>query len=117
LTGAFLLRALLSGLIVALVALVGRKSPGLGGLIASLPLVSTLGMIWLWRDTGNSELVADYVQSAFWYFLPSLPMFLVIPMLLRNGSSFWATLTAGCALTIVLYLLTSLVAARFGVRM
>ncbi len=113
----FAIRALISGLIVAAIALISRKSPGLGGLIASIPLVSTLGMIWLWRDTGDASLVADYVYSAFWYFLPSIPMFLLIPWMLRSGYGFWMALAAGIGLTLVLYLLTIGIAARFGVRL
>jgi hypothetical protein len=116
-TAAFLIRALLSGMIVAAIALIARRSPALGGLVASIPLVSTLGMIWLWRDTKDSELVADYVGSAFWYFLPSMPMFLLIPTLLRNGVNFWIALGAGCVLTILLYLITISIAARFGIRL
>jgi hypothetical protein len=111
------IRAILSGLLVATISLIARKSPGLGGLIASIPLVSTLGMIWLWRDTGDPKLVADYVYSAFWYFLPSIPMFLLIPWMLRSGHGFWLTLSAGIALTFILYLLTIGIAARFGVRL
>ncbi|MEK6637894.1 MAG: hypothetical protein AABY88_07395, partial [Pseudomonadota bacterium] len=63
-TLAFIIRALLSGMIVAAIALTAKRSPALGGLVASIPLVSTLGMIWLWRDTKDSALVADYVGSA-----------------------------------------------------
>ena len=115
-TAAFLIRALLSGMIVAAIAFIAKRSPALGGLVASIPLVSTLGMIWLWRDTKDSELVADYVGSAFWYFLPSMPMFLLIPALLRNGVNFWIALGAGCVLTVLLYLVTISIAARFGIR-
>ncbi len=116
-TAAFLIRALLSGVIVAAVALIAKRSPALGGLVASIPLVSTLGMIWLWRDTKDSALVADYVGSTFWYFLPSMPMFLLIPVLLRNGVNFWIALGAGCVLTVLLYLITISIAARFGIRL
>ncbi len=116
-TFAFVIRAFLSGLIVAAIALIARKSPTAGGLLASIPLVSTLGMIWLWHDTRDPKLVADYVGSTFWYFLPSMPMFLVIPAMLRAGQGFWTALTAGCALTIVLYLITVMIAARFGITL
>ena len=116
-TGALVVRAVVSGFLVALVALVARRSPGLGGLVASIPLVSTLGMIWLWADTKDNELVADYVGSAFWYFLPSMPMFLLIPALLRSGWAFWPALAAGCGLTILLYLMTVAIASRFGLTM
>jgi hypothetical protein len=116
-TIAFVIRALLSGLIVAAIGLMAKRSPAFGGLVASIPLVSTLGMIWLWRDTKDTELVADYVGSTFWYFLPSMPMFIVIPALLRHGVNFWMALSAGCALTILLYGITITIAARFGIRL
>ena len=116
-TLAFITRAILSGIIVAAIALLAKRSPAMGGLLASIPLVSTLGMIWLWRDTKDSELVANYVGSAFWYFLPSMPMFLIIPALLRHGVNFWISLGIGCVVTILLYLITISIAARFGVRL
>ncbi len=113
----FVFRAVISGILVALIAMLAKRSPGLGGMIASIPIVSTLGMVWLWRESQDSKLVAEYVESAFWYFLPSMPMFLLIPALLRNGTSFWVALAAGCVLTILLYLVTIMIAARFGVKL
>src|SRR4051812_37388918 len=97
-------KAALSGLIVAAVSEVSKRYPGLGGLIASLPLVSVLGMIWLWRDTQDSARMAAHSEATFWFVIPSLPMFLLIPAMLRHGYSFWAALAAGCALTLILYL-------------
>jgi hypothetical protein len=114
---ALAVRALLSGLIIALVALIARRSPAFGALVASLPLVSLLAMIWLWRDTHDPERLAAHVEATFWYVLPSLPMFLVIPAALRHGIGFWPAVLAGCALTFLLYLLTIGIAARFGVRL
>jgi hypothetical protein len=114
---AFAIRALLSGLIVAAVALIARKSPAFGALVASLPLVSLLGTIWLWRDTGDRVRVAAHVEATFWYVLPSLPMFLLIPALLRAGISFPIALVAGCALTILLYFATAAALARFGITL
>lgn len=114
---AFVLRALLSGLIVAAVALVARRSPAAGALIASLPLVSLLGMIWLWHDTRDPVRLAAHAEATFWYVLPSLPMFLAVPALLRHGVAFWPALLAGCALTVLLYLATVALAARFGVTL
>lgn len=85
---AFAVRALLSGLIIAAVAMLARRSPAFGALVASLPLISLLGAIWLWRDTHDPVRVADHLQATFWYVLPSLPMFLLVPALLRSG---WAS--------------------------
>jgi hypothetical protein len=111
------IKAALSGVIIATVSEVARRSPTLGALIVSLPLVSLLGILWLWRDTGDTERIAALTQSTFWYVLPTLPMFLLMPALLRHGVGFWATLAAGCALTIVLYLITVWLLAKFGVAL
>lgn len=110
-------KAALSGVIVATVAEVSKRYPGVGGLIASLPLVSVLGMIWLWRDTGDAERMASHAEGTFWFVLPSLPMFLMIPALLRRGVPFWPSLAAGCALTIALYVLTTWIGPRFGLKL
>jgi hypothetical protein len=112
----FAVRAILSGVIIALIAYVGRKAPALAALVASLPLISILGMIWLWRDTGDAKLLADHAEATFFFVLPSLPMFLLIPWMLRNGQAFWLSMLAGIVLTICLYQLTAMLAARFGVR-
>ena len=116
-TAAFITRALLSGIIVALIALIGRKAPAVAALVASLPLISILGMIWLWRDTGDSALLADHAEATFWYVLPSLPMFLIIPWLLRSEYGFWLALSVAVVITVLLYLVTIGIAARFGVRL
>jgi hypothetical protein len=99
------IKAALSGVIVMAVSEVARRSPGIGGLIASLPLISVLGIIWLWRDTKDIERIAGHSEATFWFVLPSLPMFLVFPVLLRYGINFWLALAASCALTMVLYAL------------
>lgn len=115
--GYLIFKALLSGLIVAVVSEVARRQPGFGALIASLPLVSILGMMWLWRDTQDAERLAAHAGATFWFVLPSLPMFLLIPMLLRRGVGFWPALLAGCLLTVALYLLMTWLGPRFGLRL
>ena len=111
------LKAGLSGILIAIISEVAKRYPGVGGLIASLPLVSLLGMIWLWRDKPDVANMADHVQATFWFVLPSLPMFLLIPALLRGGWSFWLALAAGCALTILLYAAMLWAAPRIGIRL
>jgi hypothetical protein len=110
------IKAILSGIIIAIVSEVARKAPGLGALIASLPLISVLGMIWLWRDTADPVRMADHATATFWYVLPSLPMFLLIPMLLKRGIGFWPALAAGCVLTILLYAGMSAGLLGFGIK-
>ena len=113
----FIIKVFVSALIVATVSEVAKRSPGAGALIASLPLVSVLGMIWLWRDTHDPVRMAAHAEATFWFVLPSLPMFLLVPLLLRQGLPFWPSLLTGLLATMILYLVTVWVAARFGVRL
>jgi hypothetical protein len=111
------LKAALSGIVIAAASEAARRAPTVGALILSLPLVSVLAFIWLWRDTGDTARIAATAQSTFWYVLPTLPMFLVVPALLRHGVGFWPALAAGCALTILLYLVTVWTLAKFDVSL
>jgi hypothetical protein len=111
------IKAALSGIIIAIVSEVAKRNPGFGALIASLPLVSLLGMIWLWRDKPDTANMAAHVEATFWFVLPSLPMFLVIPAMLRTGWNFWVALLVGCALTIALYLAMTVLGPRIGLKL
>jgi hypothetical protein len=110
-------KALISGIIIAAVSEIAKRSPGFGALVASLPLISVLGMMWLWHDKPDAANMADHASATFWYVLPSLPMFLLIPALLRHGVPFWLALFAGCALTVALYLAMMWIGPRFGLRL
>ena len=112
-----IIKAALSGVIVAIVSEVAKRYPGFGALVASLPLVSLLGMIWLWRDKPDVPNMAAHVEATFWFVLPSLPMFLVMPWMLRHGIAFWPTVLAGCTLTILLYLAMIWLGPRIGLRL
>lgn len=112
-----IIKALLSAVIIVAVSEIAKRSPAAGALVASLPLVSILGMIWLWRDTQDPVRMASHVGATFWFVLPSLPMFLLMPVLLRQGIGFWTALLAGCALTVLLYLAMLWIGPRFGLRL
>lgn len=112
-----LVKAAISGVLIALISETAKRWPGVGALIASLPLVSILGMIWLWRDKPDAATMAAHAEATFWYVLPSMPMFLLIPALLRRGTSFWTALGGGCVLTVGLYLAMVWAAPRLGVKL
>ena len=95
---------------------VSRRNPNIGGLIASLPLISIFAFIWLWRDTSDSERIAAQAEATFWYIFPSIPMFLALPAMLRSGVGFWTALSISCALTLALYLATMWVLPRIGIN-
>ena len=113
---ALVAKALLAGAMIAAISELGRRLPATAAIVASLPLVSVLGMIFLWHARPDAENMAVHSAATFWYVLPSLPMFLVIPVMLRSGAGFWFALIAGCVLTVVLYLAMVHFGPKLGLR-
>ncbi len=110
-----IIKAVLSGVIIMIVSEVSRRNPSFGGLIASLPLISIIAFIWLWRDTSDTETIAAQAEATFWYIFPSIPMFLALPAMLRSGLGFWIALSLSCVLTLILYSVTMWLLPRVGI--
>src|SRR5258708_38578133 len=88
----YVVKVLLTAAVVVAIAEFAKRSTFWGAAIASLPLTSVLAFVWLYLDTGNAQRVGDLSQSIFWLVLPSLTLFLVLPLLLRSGVAFWLSL-------------------------
>jgi hypothetical protein len=111
------IKAAISGVIVAAVSEIARRYPGWGGLVASLPLTSLLAMLWLWRDSGDAERVAELSASTIWFIIPSIPLFIALPLLLRSGLGFWLSMGLVIAGTLALYALMFWAAPRIGIKL
>ncbi len=112
-----LIKAAISGAIVAAVSEIARRYPGWGGLVASLPATSLLAMLWLWRDTGDPERVAELSASTIWFIVPSLPLFIALPLLLRSGVGFWSAMAIVVAGTLALYAIMFWAASKLGLKL
>jgi hypothetical protein len=112
-----IIKAAVSGVIVAAVSEIARRYPGWGGLVASLPLTSLLAMLWLWRDGGDPERVAELPMGTLWFIVPSLPLFIALPLLIRSGVGFWASMVIVVAGTLALYALMFWAAPRLGLKL
>ena len=113
----YIVKLIVSAGIIVLISELSKKLPLLASLVASLPLVSVLGMIWMYGEKVEVEKIAAHSVGTFWYVLPSLPMFLVMPLMLRKGLSFPTSLGLGIALTGVLYFTMTKVLAKFGMHL
>jgi F0F1-type ATP synthase assembly protein I len=107
---------LLTAAMVVLVSEAAKRSDKLGGLIAALPLVTVLTLIWLYVEKQPAEKIANHAWYTFWYVLPTLPMFLVFPALLQR-LGFWPTLLACVLITVACFGLLALALRRFGIEL
>lgn len=98
-----LLRAAISGVIVALASEAARRSTLLGAVIVSLPLTSILTIVWLYRAEGDTDEIASLSWSILWIVVPSLVFFVALPLLLRAGVAFWPSLLVACGATAAAY--------------
>lgn len=105
----------ISAFVILLVNKVQLVNDRLSALLIALPLTSLLAMIWMHHAGQSSQRLANHAEGTFWFVLPTLPMFLVFPWLLRHGWGFWAALAANCVMTVALFWLTVIVLRRFGV--
>lgn len=106
----------LTALVVVAISELAKRSDKLGGLVAALPLVTILALIWLHVENQSQEKIANHAWYTFWYVLPTLPMFLAFPALLpRLG--FWLTLIVCVALTVLCFGLFALAVRRFGIEL
>jgi hypothetical protein len=108
-------KLLLSALIIVLVTKIQLVSDRLSALLIALPLTSLVAMAWMHQAGQSSERLANHAEGTFWFVLPTLPMFLIIPWMLRNGWSFWTTIAANCLLTTAFFWITVIVLRRFGI--
>lgn len=113
----YIVKLLISALVIVTVSEFSKRSSFAGGLLASLPLVSILAMTWLWVDTRDAAKVSALSGSIFWLVVPSLLMFVALPLLLKRGLAFpWAM---GTSILVMLagYGLMLLALNRFGVKL
>jgi uncharacterized membrane protein (GlpM family) len=112
----YLLKVLISALVIVTVTELSKRGGTFwGGLLASLPLTSLLAFIWLYAETRNATRVAALSWSILWLVIPSLTLFIALPLLLKRATGFAVALTISVALMVGAYLVTAAVLKRFGV--
>lgn len=111
----FLIKTVVSALVIAGVSELTKRSPMLASVLASLPLTSLLAFVWTYRESGTDAVLA-LSTGIFWMILPSLVLFLALPLLVKTGLKFYPALGVSCALTALVYAGYAALLGRFGVR-
>jgi hypothetical protein len=111
----YALKVALSALLIVAISEIAKRSTGLAALLAALPLTSLLAFIWLHVEGAPPEKIADLSSQIFWLVLPSLLLFLLLPLLLKQGLGFWLSLGISAATTAGCYLALLPLLRRMGV--
>lgn len=104
--------AITAGMVI-LISEVAKRSDRLGGLIAALPIVTVLVLIWMKLENQDSQKISNHAWYTFWYVVPTLPMFLAFPILYQRYG-FWPSLAICCVMTILIFLMWAALLHHFG---
>lgn len=110
------IKYLITAAVVVLISEVAKRSDKLGGLVAALPMVTFLALIWLYVEKQPAEKISNHAWYTFWYVVPTLPMFLAFPFL-HDRIGFWATLGVCALITVVCFVLFAWGVKQFGIEL
>ena len=113
---AFLLKTLVSALMIAVASEAVKRSTLLAALIISLPLTSILSIIFAAHEGKTHEELATYSMGIFWFVFPSLVFFVVLSILLRFQWSLLYALGGSVATTVLTYHLWMRLLGVFGIK-
>ncbi len=109
------LKLAITAVLIVVISEIGKRSSVMAAILASIPLVSVLAMIWLYVDTKDVEKISSFATSVFWLVLPSLILFVTLPLMLNRGVGFYLSLSVSIALTVLGYLAMLQLLKRFGI--
>ena len=113
----YLIKLFLSAGVIVAVTEIAKRNNAAASIIHSLPLTSLLAFIWLYSETKDSALIGRHAFGTFWFVLPTLPMFIMMPWLIKKLGGFWPALIVGIIITVALYALTMRLLKVAGVNL
>lgn len=113
----YIFKIIVTTALVVLISEIAKRSSLIGAILASLPLVSVLAMMWLYIDTSDVEKVSTLSSSIFWLVIPSLVLFLLLPVLLKTGLNFYLSMSLSVVATIVSYWMMIVILNYYGIKL
>lgn len=112
----YIAKIFISALLIVLISEISKKSSLFGAIIASVPLVSLLAIIWIYIDTKDIEQISSLSKNIFWLVLPSLVFFIVFPLFLKYQLNFYLSLFSSLFIMFACYLLMIKLLSAFNIK-
>ena len=113
----YLVKLMTTTVLIVVISEIAKRSSFVGAILASIPLVSVLAMIWLYIDTKDVSKISVLSTSVFWLVIPSLALFVSLPVLLKQGINFYLSISISIIITIICYWLMLYVLNYFGIKL
>lgn len=115
--GYYLVKIAITTILIVVISEIAKRSSFVGAILASVPLISVLAMIWLYIDTKDVSKVSALSTSVFWLVIPSLALFITLPILLKNGINFYLGIGISIVVTIACYWLIVTILNYYGIKL
>ena len=112
----YILKLIITAVLIVLISEISKRNSLFGALLASIPIVSVLGMFWLYIDTKNIEKISNLSMGIFWLVLPSLVLFLILPVFLKQGMNFYFSIMLSILITAGFYALMIFLLGVFNIK-
>lgn len=113
----YVVKIVVTSLLIVLIAEISKRSSFWGAVLSSIPLISVLAMIWLYIDTKDIGKISALCTGVFWLVLPSLPLFIILPVLLREGVGFYPALLISIGVIVMFYWGMVSVLGHYGIKL
>ena len=113
----YIIKIIISAILIFFISEIGKRNSFVGGLLASIPMISLVAFCWIYIDTKESSKIIDLSYSIFWLVLPSLVLFIILPILLKYGFNFYLSLVISIFLTICCYWLMIFLLNIIGIKL
>ena len=113
----YLVKIVITTILIVMISEIAKRSTLAGAILASIPLVSVLAMFWLYIDTKDVNKVSTLASSVFWLVIPSLALFVTLPLLLKQGLNFYLSIGVAIGITVMFYFLMLSILSHFGVKL
>ena len=112
----YIIKLVITTFLIVLISEIAKRNSLMGAMLAAIPLVSILAMIWMYLDTGDSKSAVDFSNSIVWLIVPSMTLFISFPILIKKGVSFYPSLFISVAMTIFAYYSVIYLLEKLGIR-
>ena len=115
--GYYLVKIAVTTILIVVISEIAKRSSFIGALLASIPLVSVLAMTWLYIDTRDTGKVSELASSVFWLVIPSLALFITLPILLKYGFNFYVSMSVSIIVTVLCYWAMIVILNHSGIKL
>ncbi len=113
----YITKLIITTVLIVLISEIAKRSSLAGALLAAIPLVSILAMTWMYVDTNNSVSAVEFSNRIVWLITPSMTLFILFPLMIKKGLSFYPSMFISVVMTIIAYYSVIFILGKFGIKL